>query len=187
MHLYRHAEQNKLAPVIKHAKRRTARILIGWKLISAEGTKQIGGDGAHLLSQKMDKIKPKLSPVADLQHSNIGGSQALKNRRISPAQESADLRRSRIGGSLALKNRRMKEWRRACSLERNAHVSLKKKTKWRWENSGASRIDDWTNGAECAHWSRMRFLQEKKTTNWGRRLYIAYCFYLFLLTTAIHQ
>ncbi len=126
MHLYRHAEQNKVAPVVNHARTKDS-VYSDWMKthVCPRNRKQIGGvnGGAHkYLVQKW--MKPKESGradtylirkwlkskvvAADLRRSRIGGSQELKNRRNSGAQESADLWRSRIGGSPALKNRRMK-------------------------------------------------------------------------------
>ena len=81
---------------------------------------------------------------ADLRRSRIGGSQAIKNRRISGAQEPADEIKEACmltGAECSclkeeenkvvlrevgrLKNRWLNEWSRVCSLELNALLTGK--------------------------------------------------------------
>ena len=106
--------------------------------------------GGHLISPKMDETKTKWWRIsgaqesADLRHSRIGGFQALKNRWITSAQESADERmeaRLLSGAEWSclteeenkvalrevgpLKNGWLNEWSRVCSLEPNALLTGK--------------------------------------------------------------
>ena len=90
-----------------------ARILIGWKLMSAQGTKLIGFvkglgvdltksengwnqnkvvSGAHLLSRKMDETKTKLCPADSYLVWKWTKQKQKWWRRISSVQESADER-----------------------------------------------------------------------------------------------
>ena len=62
---------------------------------------------------------------------------------------------------------------------------MRNKTKWSREKSGPSRKDGWPKGAAYPQWSGMGFSKGKMTTHWGYIVYNAYCFYFFLLMTAL--
>ncbi len=85
---------------------------------------------AHLLTPKMDETKTKWSDGHLLiQKMNETKTNWSGGHLLSQKMDETKTKWWRWISSS--QDRRMKEWRRACPLERNAHVSLKKKTMWR--------------------------------------------------------